>query len=298
MFEILITMFIGLLAGGIVNLFADDLPFQRLPGLPTYPDGTPRPLAAWLGITAFLLGKRSPGTSAPDESRSRPYYNEDGEILFTPDQLSWRYPLAEILTIAFMLMTVKAAPNIVHMTLKQEALYLFYMAVFALVIVIDMEHKLILRVVIIPSVIVALLDALFLNQVGPSFQDAIFGALFGFGIFFLFYLGGYFFNIMMERIKGVELPTAFGYGDVMMITLSGSLLGLGNTFMSLFVTVFLGAGGALLYLLARRIFAGGYSAFSAIPYGPYIVIGTMVMLLYEHPVQCYFWGYALSGAPC
>jgi len=50
---IILVFLIGIIAGGIVNALADDLPERRRPQLPRYPDGTPRPLIAWLGITAF-----------------------------------------------------------------------------------------------------------------------------------------------------------------------------------------------------------------------------------------------------
>ena len=287
MLEILIAVIVGLLAGGLVNLLADDLPFRRNPGVPTYPDGTPRPVTAWLGITAFLLDQREPAAPQPDASRARPYYNEKGEILHTPKKLSWRYPITELLTIALMILTVRA--DIPGMTLAQLALYFVYMTFFALITVIDIEHRLILFVVIIPAIILAMLDALFLDTVGPNIRDALAGAGLGFGIFFLMYLGGFLFNYLMAKVQNRELPTAFGYGDVMMITFSGALLGFTNVLVALFITIFLGAVGAIVYLIAKRIFAGGYNAFTAIPYGPYIVAATFIMLLYSNTVVCRIW---------
>lgn len=283
----LLAVIIGLLAGGLVNALADDLPFRRNPGLPTYPDGTPRPITAWLGITAFLLRQREPENPQPDANRARPYYNEQGEILHTPKKLSWRYLLTEILTIVLMILTVRA--NITAMTVSQLALYFVYMTLFALIIVIDMEHRLILSVVIIPSIILALVDALVLYQVGPNIRDALSGAGLGFGIFFLLYLGGFAFNFVMAKFQNRTLPTAFGYGDVMMITFSGALLGFANVLVALFITIFLGAIGAIAYLIGKRVLGGGYSAFTAIPYGPYIVVATIIMLLYSDAVRCAIW---------
>jgi prepilin signal peptidase PulO-like enzyme (type II secretory pathway) len=283
----LLAVILGLLAGGLVNALADDLPFRRRPGLPTYPDGTSRPLTAWLGITAFLLGQREPENPQPNANRARPFYNEQGEILHTPKKLSWRYPLTELMTIVLMLLTVRA--NLPGMTLPQLVLYLVYMTVFALIIVIDMEHRLILFVVIIPVLILALVDAFVLPQIGPNLRDALYGAGAGFGIFFLLYLGGFAFNYFVAKIQNRALPTAFGYGDVMMITFSGALLGFADVLVALFITIFLGAIGAILYLFGKRIFGGGYSAFTAIPYGPYIVVATIIMLLYSVAVRCTIW---------
>lgn len=290
MLDILIAAIIGLLAGGLVNLLADDLPFRRNPNLPTYPDGTPRPITAWLGITAFLLGQREPEKSNPNESRARPYYNKEGEILHTPTKLSWRYPITELMTIGLMILTVTA--DLPEMTVAQLTMYFVFMTFFALITVIDMEHRLILFVVIIPAMVLAIVDALVLPDVGPNIKEAMYGAGLGFGVFFVMYLGGFAFNYIMAKMRNRELPTAFGYGDVMMITFSGAALGVRDVLVALFITIFLGAIGAILYLIGKRLFSkGGYSAFSAIPYGPYIVAATIIMLLYPDAVVCKIWTY-------
>jgi leader peptidase (prepilin peptidase)/N-methyltransferase len=286
MFDIVFAVIFGLFAGGLVNVLADDLPWRRSVGIPTYPDGTPRPITAWFGLTAFLLGQREPANPQPNESRARPYYNEEGEILHTPTKLSLRYPLTELMTIAFMVMVVTA--NLPRMTTPQLLMYFVFMTLLSLITIIDIEHRLILFVVMIPAIILALLDSILFSQVGPNFRDALAGAGTGFGIFFLMYLGGFAFNYFMAKIQNRPLPTAFGYGDVMLITFSGALLGFADVLVALSITIFLGAIGATLYLFGKRL-AGGYSAFSAIPYGPYIVAGTIIMLLYAEAVRCAIW---------
>lgn len=254
---------IGILVGGVVNALADDLPQRRNPQLPHYTDGTPRPPLAWLGISAFLLGRRaSPGGA----------------------KLSWRHPLAEVVT-AFLMIVVIARtgggqPNASDL---QVIFWLFYMAIFVLITIIDIEHKLILFVVIIPSAIIALMDAILTptNQL-PNLLNALVGGAVGFGIFFLFYNGGFLFTSIMGRRRGEEIKTvAFGYGDVMMATLSGLILGLPAVVYALVLTVLLGGLGALVYLVSLRLIRNQYSMFTAIPYGPYIVAGTIIMLLFR-----------------
>jgi leader peptidase (prepilin peptidase)/N-methyltransferase len=287
MLDMLLAVIVGLFAGGLVNVLADDLPFRRNPGLPVYPDGTPRPITAWLGITAFLLGQREPTQAKPNEERARPYYNEQGEILHTPTKLSWRYPIAELMTIGLMILTITA--DIPGMNAPQLIMYFIFMTLLSLITIIDMEHRLILFVVIIPSIILAFVDAALFRQVGPVFRDALVGAGAGFGAFFLIYLGGFAFNFMIAKMQNRVLPTAFGYGDVMMITFSGALLGLTSTIAALLITITLGAIGATLYLIVKRVFSGKYTAFSAIPYGPYIAVATVIMMLYPATVQCAIW---------
>jgi leader peptidase (prepilin peptidase) / N-methyltransferase len=256
---------IGLLAGGVINVLADDLPHRRNPGRPHYPDGTPRPVPAWLGITAFLLGQRtSPGGA----------------------KLSWRHPITEVLTVlAMMLVIIATNDGQPDASGLQLIFWLAYMAIFVLIVVIDVEHKLILFIVIIPSAVLALLDAL-LTQQAPSLSEALIGGAAGFIVFFILYNGGFLFTYIMGKLRGEEITTvAFGYGDVMMATLSGLILGWRALIFAMFITVFLGALGAMVYLISRSLLGSKYSMFTALPYGPYIVAGTVLMLLFGAEVS-------------
>ncbi len=254
---------LGLLVGGVLNALADDLPDHRAPRLPHYPDGTPRPVSAWLGITAFLTGQRA----APSGSN-----------------LSWRYPVTEIGTAAAFVIALLATADDAAMTSLQLVFWLIYMAIFVLVVVIDVEHKLILFAVMIPAGILALLDAA-LTSYGPDLRDALIGGAAGFILSFLFYLGGFLFIRVSGRLRGHSVDEiAFGYGDVMLFTLSGLILGPAPLFFAFYITVIAGALGAVLFLLGRGLRRRGYSLFTALPYGPYIVLGTVLMLLFSEEV--------------
>lgn len=267
--SIVVVALIGILAGGMVNALADDLPYHRWPALPRYPDGERRPLTAWLGLTAFLLGQRTSSGGA---------------------QLSWRYPLAEIGTSGLMVLALLLTQSDPDVSSLQQVFYLAYMAIFVLIIVIDVEHRLILFAVIVPSCALAILDAM-LTPVSskPDLSTALIGGLVGFGVFFIMYLGGILFSYLIAKMRGYELPeVAFGYGDVMLSTLCGLILGWQPLIFAMFITVFLGAFGALVYLFVRKL-SGRYNLFTPLPYGPYIVIGTLVMLLNSSGVQELIW---------
>ncbi len=256
---------LGLLAGGLVNALADDLPRRRSLQKPHYPDDTPRPVRAWLGLTAFLLGQRtSPGGS----------------------KLSLRYPLVEIGTALLMMLTVYAAAQRGNVPTPQLLFWLIYMPIMMLITVIDIEHKLILFVVIVPTCAIGLADAVLTpNALPPALVDSLIGGAAGFALFFLLYNGGFLFTYVMGKLRGRPInEIAFGYGDVMLATASGLILGWRALIFSIVITVFLGAFGALAYLFWRQFAGHRYSAFLAIPYGPYIVIGTVVMLLFGQTV--------------
>lgn len=310
--SLIIAALVGILVGGVVNALADDLPLRRRPRLPRYvpeakkraihfiphddapadtppadnestsedahpvpeiagmtsdeaiayiqSDDEPRPPVAWLGLTAFLTGKRT----SPSGVR-----------------LNWRYPLTELFTACLMVLAVAATWDDTDLPAAQLVLFLVYMAIFSLITVIDIEHKLILFVVIIPSMLIALADAALLTY-QPGLRDALIGAAFGFGVFFILYNGGFLFTYVMGILRGQRITeVAFGYGDVMLAMLSGAILGWRALIFAMFITVFLGAFGAFLYLLSRALLGGKYSAFTALPYGPYIVAGTTIMLLFS-----------------
>ncbi len=277
--HIFLAILIGWPAGVLVNVLADYLPARRkaqwaaaegheiplITWQPKYSDGTPRPAIAWSGILAFITGNRF----AP-----------------TGGRLGWRHPITELLTMLFMGLALGAAESN-EVSAIQTIFWLVYMAIFMLVIVIDIEHKLILFAVIVPSTLLALVDALITpNNRPPSLGDALIGGVMGFAVFWLLYNGGFLFTYIMGKLRGQDIKTvAFGYGDVMMAMLSGLILGWRALIFAMFFTVFLGALGAMLYLIGRRLLGQRYSAFTALPYGPYIVVGTMVMLLYPDTIR-------------
>lgn len=268
---IILIAVLGIIAGGVINALADDLPLRKPLSSPHYPDGTPRPLTAWLGVTAFLLGQRQ----APSGS-----------------SLTWRYPVVEIATTLGMILTYIVKVNDPKTDSLQLAYWLAYIAIFALITVIDIEHKLILFVVIIPSAILAIVDAITTNA-PPSLERALLGGALGFGTFFVLYLGGIGYVYLANQLQGRNISEiAFGYGDVMMALLSGLILGLGDMLFAMFLTVILGALGALVYLVGRRLAGRSSSMITALPYGPYIVAGTALMMLFGPQIRIFLVGYA------
>jgi leader peptidase (prepilin peptidase)/N-methyltransferase len=262
--EVLIVGLIGVLVGGVSNVLADDLPHYRFPSLPRYPDGTRRPVTAWLGITAFLLGQRESASGA---------------------RLSWRYPLTEIATALAMMLTVVTTTDLRDPTGSpaisglQLVFWLAYMAIFVLMAVIDIEHKLILFAVSIPTLALALLDAAF-TPYKPDFQNALIGGVVGFATFFVLYLGG----IVYAHVRGIN-EVAFGYGDVILITISGLILGPEALLFAMFITVFLGFIGSMAWIIGKSMSGQGHSLFTALPYGPYIIGGTIIMMLFSSEVR-------------
>jgi len=259
---------VGVLAGGVVNALADYLPAARFaaageeagPGRPLrphYPDGSVRPAVAWLGLLAFATGRRDSAGGA---------------------RLGWRHPLVEAgLGIAYALIVARFGWG------TQTAFNLLFVAILALITVIDLEHRLILLAVIVPACLLALLESLVTPP--PAWDDALLGGGLGFLLFFVMYLGGLGFSRLMRTDV-----IAFGFGDVLLGTLSGMMLGWRLILLGLVLTVFLGAAGSLLYVVARLVSRRRYNLFTALPYGPYIVLATLLMTFWRDEIRALLLG--------
>jgi len=259
--HVLFAVVYGVIVGAIANALADELPYRRRPALPCYPDGEPRTGLLMSGLLTYLLGKRTSSQG---------------------NRLGLRHPLTELLAIALTLWTLNAT-TIYQMSFIQVVFWLMYAALFTLVIVIDMEHHLILFVVIIPFVGIAVADALLTGRQPDTLIEALIGGAVGYGIFFILFNGGAFFAYLLGRIRGEPISeVAFGFGDVMLAGVVGLILGWKAFLFALVATILLGAAGALAIIIYQRVFKGGYTAFAAMPYGPYIVAGAMLVMLYPN----------------
>ena len=145
-------------------------------------------------------------------------------------------------------------------------LLLLYTCILVVVFFTDLEQGLILNIVVYPSIIIALLAALtvepwWLGRIGPiPLVSAALGAVTGF--VFLF-------------VVAVASRGGMGWGDVKFAAFMGAAVGFPLILVALFTGIVVGgATGAVLLLSGRK------SRRQAIPFGPFLAIGTMVTLLW------------------
>ena len=145
--------------------------------------------------------------------------------------------------------------------------------VFTLIVVIDIEHRLILHIVTFPAGLLFFLLTYFNSEL--SFARSLMGGAFGFLLFFGLYLLGGVFGRWMAKRRGLDPnEVAFGFGDVTLATVIGLLLGFPAVIEAL-VRGILYAGvfsiGYMIYLSLRK----RYSSFIPIPYGPFLILGAI-----------------------
>ena len=247
---------LGLLVGAILNHAANVLPArQPLMQSPRCSScGREHSPLEWIALLALLLGRRR----CPACGKA----------------LSWRAPLVEIGTaLLFAYLWSRYGPS------AQLALFTLYSCVFILVLLTDLEHRLVLNVVMLPAILLAIVASFFRPDM--NYRLALFGGFIGFLLVFLIYLAGPLFVRVWSRMRGQttsEVP--FGFGDVTLSTFIGLVVGFPAVVFALAVGFLLGGIGALAVIVLRLLIRRRYTALMAIPYGPFLIGGGMAMMLY------------------
>jgi leader peptidase (prepilin peptidase)/N-methyltransferase len=155
---------------------------------------------------------------------------------------------------------------------------LFYSSLFIVLLVIDLEHRLILNKIVYPAMGVALLISIlfsiphFLPQV--EIVPGILGAAIGGGIGLVL-----FFLVVLVSRGGM------GWGDVKMAALIGLVTGFPLIFVALLLAVIAGGlvAGLLLALKIKR-------RREAIPFAPFLSLAAIVTLLWGSNILSWYLG--------
>ncbi len=143
-------------------------------------------------------------------------------------------------------------------------------ALFALVAIVDIEHRRVLSVPVIFAAVIALVSAMANNALDSALAGGAVGLLAGYGM----YLGGTLYRLLLRRFQGVELhELPFGGGDALLAGLCGLVSGWPEVFTALLAGI-ISAGATSLFLLL----AGRVSRRTALPYAPHLLGGTLLVL--------------------
>jgi len=114
-----------------------------------------------------------------------------------------------------------------------------------------------------------------------GWKVTLFGVLSGFGFMYILYLFGILFGKVMAKRRGQEIEEiALGFGDVTLSTILGLLLGWPRIGLVLFFAIILGGVFSGLFLLIS-VLAKKYRAFTAIPYAPFIIISSIILIYFS-----------------
>lgn len=152
---------------------------------------------------------------------------------------------------------------------------ILWMVFFGLVVVIDLEHRLILHPI---SLTGAGLGFIF-GSINHGVLDTFLGGAAGFGTMLILYLLGNLFIKLLSKIRGEEIDeVALGFGDVNLAGVIGLLLGWPGVVGGLFLAIILGGVVSGIFLMIQFI-RKRYQALQALPYGPFLVLSTIILLV-------------------
>lgn len=184
-----------------------------------------------------------------------------------------RYPVVEFLTGC-----LSTALFIRYGLSPQYFLFLAFSASLVIVSFIDLRHKIIPDVISLPGILVGLAAISLFKLNGLSWKDSIIGIIVGGGSLLLI-------GLVFEWLRGKE---GMGMGDVKLLAMIGAWMGyLALPYIVLIssLTGMLIGGGSLL--LTRRKLG------QKIPYGPFLVLGTLVYLFFGTELR-HLWSYYLT----
>lgn len=239
---------LGLVAGSIINILADNLPERMRPQRPyCLQCGHVHSLGGW-----FALGRKLRGGKCLNCGASTPL----------------RPLLVEASTAILFALLPALIPNPINLAVNS-----FFIAILILVIVIDLEHRLILNVVTFPATVLALLGSLLVTNEENTLLKALVGAVVG----FLFFYAAYWIG---QKMFG---PGALGFGDVKLVMAMGAMLGLHRILFALVLAILLGGVISLVVLVVNR----QINRRTYLPYGQYLAIAGIIMLIWG--VQIFQW---------
>lgn len=155
---------------------------------------------------------------------------------------------------------------------------------FGVVVVIDLRYRLILHPVSIAGAIIGLVIGARLHGI----TGTLIGGAAGFGMMYVFYYLGVLFARFMARRRGqIEEGDALGYGDVNLTGVLGLMLGWPAILPGLILAVLVGGAFSLLYLAVMLLFRR-YKLLTAIPYGPFLILGAVLILFFPELIISIF----------
>jgi prepilin signal peptidase PulO-like enzyme (type II secretory pathway) len=245
---ILFYLFIGLISSAIINILADTLPVKSYNFYPVCSGCGSRIL--WKD---YLLGKNCPNCG---------------------HRHLIRFYIVALFSIALSVIW-GLNPGLIKMPFGIGMVLYTYLA---LIVVIDMENRLILYSTCITGAVIALAFGIYYN----GWQQTLIGGLAGFGAMLVLYLIGGVFGKWLSRKNQKDYDDALGFGDVNLAGISGLLVGWPAIAGGLMGAILAG-GLCSLIILVMMLVRKDYQPMKAIPYAPFIVLATtVIMVMQEH----------------
>jgi len=181
-------------------------------------------------------------------------------------KISFQYPIVELLTGLIYLIIY-----LVYGISVQTLIYIILSSALVIIAFIDLNQQIVPDVISLPGIVIGFILSFFVPYI--SFINSALGVVIGGGIILVIGLAG---SVIFKK-------EAMGGGDVKLAAMIGAFLGWRYIIISLFLGFFLGALVGIILILSKI-----KSREDTVPFGPFIVLGSFITLLWgEKIISCY-----------
>ena len=184
-------------------------------------------------------------------------------------KISIQYPIVEFFTgLIYLIIYLLYGLSI------QTLVYIILSSALIIIAFVDLNEQVILGVLSLPGIVIGLILSFFVPYI--SFINSALGVAVGGGIILIIRLAG---SLIFKK-------ESMGLGDIELAAMIGAFLGWRYIIISLFLGFFLGALAGIILILSKI-----KSREDAIPFGPFIVLGSFITLLWGEKIISWYLGF-------
>jgi leader peptidase (prepilin peptidase)/N-methyltransferase len=184
-------------------------------------------------------------------------------------KISIQYPVVEFLT-GFIYLII----YLIYGLSIQTLIYIILSSALIIIAFIDLNEQIVPDVISLPGIVIGFIISFFVPYI--SFINSALGIVVGGGIILVIGLAG---SIIFKK-------EAMGGGDVKLAAMIGAFLGWRYSIISLFLGFFLGAIVGIILILSKI-----KSREDVVPFGPFIVMGSLITLLWGEKILSWYLGF-------
>jgi len=184
-------------------------------------------------------------------------------------KISIQYPIVEFLTgLTYLIIYLIYGLSI------QSLIYIILSSALIIIAFIDLNEQIVPDVISLPGIIIGLILSFFVPYI--TYANSSLGVVVGGGIILIIGLAG----------SALFKKEAMGGGDVKLAAMIGAFLGWRYIIISLFLGFFLGALAGIVLILSKI-----KSREDVVPFGPFIVLGSFITLLWGEKIISWYIGF-------
>jgi leader peptidase (prepilin peptidase)/N-methyltransferase len=184
-------------------------------------------------------------------------------------KISIQYPIVELLTgLTYLIIYLTYGLSI------QSLIYIILSSALIIIAFIDLNEQIVPDVISLPGIVIGFILSFFVPYI--SFVNSALGVFVGGGIILIIGTVG---SVIFKK-------EAMGGGDVKLAAMIGAFLGWRYITISLFLGFFLGALAGIFLIMSKI-----KSREDAVPFGPFIVLGSFITLLWGEKIISWYLGF-------